>query len=512
MAGPARTITPLPSRHVHRRATTLSELQSSRRDEPMVRMEGLIAKAFDGKLNNTGTLTLATGGATTTDIDDPRIVPTTIAWLVGIDQNGAASIPSISQAVQQPGKIRLTHAASGLTRTIGYILFACFFGVWIGLPALAQSPSLIGFPGATDPTCAAGEYYLAVNTTTTTWRKCQNGTWSDMGSAAGAGEANTASNLGGGLANWDSKSGVDLRFNSFAAADFNLSANLISIDTGIWATDAEVAAGYQPLDTDLTDLADGILTFSKVGGATISRCARFDGSGNLIAASADCASGDTGGAPGGSSTNVQFNDSSAFGGDAQLAWDKTGNTLTVGDGSTQGNLDVKCPTPGSMDCQSTYVEDTVFSGTPASGLRRLQARSTGFFTIDSAGTTQQLAQAASSAAATEHCAILSITVVAIDHYLTKINYAGTLSRVSCISSGSITTAPTYHLAECTSTGASCSDNTTSALTCDADGDETTTFGGAAGSAIDATDWMQANSTNTGNITGQTTFQACWVPT
>lgn len=35
--------------------------------------------------------------------------------------------------------------------------------------------------------------------------------------------------------------------------------------TNAMATDAEVAAGYQPLDADLTDLADGSLTGSKVG-------------------------------------------------------------------------------------------------------------------------------------------------------------------------------------------------------------------------------------------------------
>jgi hypothetical protein len=45
-----------------------------------------------------------------------------------------------------------------------------------------------------------------------------------------SGEVNTASNLGGGLANFDSKSGVDLRFNSFLASDFNLGSNLISLD------------------------------------------------------------------------------------------------------------------------------------------------------------------------------------------------------------------------------------------------------------------------------------------
>jgi hypothetical protein len=95
---------------------------NSRTDGEETRFRGLVQKAFDGKLNNTGTLTLATGGATTTDIDDPRIGPTTIAILVGVDQNGSASIPTISQSVTQPGRIRLTHAASALTRTIGYAL------------------------------------------------------------------------------------------------------------------------------------------------------------------------------------------------------------------------------------------------------------------------------------------------------------------------------------------------------------------------------------------------------
>jgi hypothetical protein len=46
----------------------------------------------------------------------------------------------------------------------------------------------------------------------------------------GSGETNTASNLGGGLANYSTKVGVDLQFNSFAAADFNLASNVISID------------------------------------------------------------------------------------------------------------------------------------------------------------------------------------------------------------------------------------------------------------------------------------------
>ena len=55
----------------------------------------------------------------------------------------------------------------------------------------------------------------------------------------GPGEANTGSNLGGGLANFSLKVGVDLRFNSFAAVDFDLAANVFTIDAAI-ARDSEL--------------------------------------------------------------------------------------------------------------------------------------------------------------------------------------------------------------------------------------------------------------------------------
>lgn len=43
------------------------------------------------------------------------------------------------------------------------------------------------------------------------------------------GEANTASNVGGGLANFNTKSGVNLQFNTFNSTDFSLAASVISI-------------------------------------------------------------------------------------------------------------------------------------------------------------------------------------------------------------------------------------------------------------------------------------------
>lgn len=50
------------------------------------------------------------------------------------------------------------------------------------------------------------------------------------GGGGGGGETNTASNLGGGLANFSAKVGVDLQFNTFLASDFNLTSNVISLD------------------------------------------------------------------------------------------------------------------------------------------------------------------------------------------------------------------------------------------------------------------------------------------
>jgi hypothetical protein len=71
----------------------------------------------------------------------------------------------------------------------------------------------------------------------------------------GSGEVNTASNLGGGLANYSTKVVYDLRFNSFAAADFDLASNLFTIDATKWLTITAAAAAYQPLDGDLTAVA-----------------------------------------------------------------------------------------------------------------------------------------------------------------------------------------------------------------------------------------------------------------
>lgn len=78
----------------------------------------------------------------------------------------------------------------------------------------------------------------------------------------GSGEANTASNVGGGLGVFFQKSGVDLEFNSFLAADFDLASSLISIDDAKWATDAELA--LQDECSEITGCIENAITASSV--------------------------------------------------------------------------------------------------------------------------------------------------------------------------------------------------------------------------------------------------------
>jgi hypothetical protein len=90
----------------------------------------------------------------------------------------------------------------------------------------------------------AYDYLVMVSNGGTRWYIIggQIGGTSYPGGGGGGGEANTASNLGGGLDNFSAKVGVDLQFNSFSATDFNLGSNLITIDDGSWTSQAEYNA------------------------------------------------------------------------------------------------------------------------------------------------------------------------------------------------------------------------------------------------------------------------------
>lgn len=85
-----------------------------------------------------------------------------------------------------------------------------------------------------------------------------------------------------------------------------------------WQTDSTGGGGA------LDDLTDVVITTPTTG-----EVLKYNGT-NWVN-DTDATGG--GGSPGGSDTHVQFNDGGSFGGDADLTWNKTTNTLTVNNGS-----------------------------------------------------------------------------------------------------------------------------------------------------------------------------------
>jgi hypothetical protein len=124
MAGPARTVTPLPRRNATATpAKTLSDLGGHGRLG--IERDMIIGKVLDGKINVCGTVALTNDGATTTtDIDDQRIGPNTVAFMESLDAGAATERggATMYQSVNAPGKIRITHSASATTRTFAYAL------------------------------------------------------------------------------------------------------------------------------------------------------------------------------------------------------------------------------------------------------------------------------------------------------------------------------------------------------------------------------------------------------
>jgi hypothetical protein len=71
----------------------------------------------------------------------------------------------------------------------------------------------------------------------------------------------------------------------------------------------------------------GLVPAPAAGDAAAGRFLKADGTWSTPA-------GGGSGSPGGATTNIQFNDAGAFGGDADFAWDKTGNDLTLAGSDT----------------------------------------------------------------------------------------------------------------------------------------------------------------------------------
>lgn len=103
------------------------------------------------------------------------------------------------------------------------------------------------------------------------------------------------------------------------------------------------------------------------GTLTSGNCAKFDASGNIVDNGSTCGGG--GGTPGGSNTQVQFNNSGAFGGSANMTW--VSPKLTLGAAGTTGQFGIAGTTSGNVTQTVQAVAGTPTitwgntSGTPA---------------------------------------------------------------------------------------------------------------------------------------------------
>lgn len=369
------------------------------------------------------------------------------------------------------------------------------------------------------------------------------------GGGAGSGEANTYSSSGGGLAVIKTKTGVDLPFASFSSSDFDLAGDLFTVDATI-ARDTEVAAGYQPLDADLTDLADGVLTFSKLGGATASRCARFDGSGNLVVATADCPNGDTGGGGGEANTYSSVGGGLAvittkvgvdlpFASFSSTDFDLGSNLITVDATLARDSevasgyqpLDSDLTDMADGTYGSTFTASSFVASDPGDGNRGLEptdnttackdpaAGNTSICTIggeayvrDTGGTSRELLNTAGGDYGDLVCASGTCTLdpaitlrttcgqfdtitTSADPFLFRLADAATIYYMNCIVQGTSTPTVTLSVQECDSTGAGCAGvDGAATITCDTNSQADD--GSLSNTAGDADDWYKLDITAT----------------
>jgi hypothetical protein len=179
---------------------------------------------------------------------------------------------------------------------------------------------------------------------------------------------------------------------------WSLSATVPWSDIGSTPT---TLSGYgivdaQPLDGDLSALAALTGTNTIYYRSALSTWSAVTiGSGLSFSGGALTASGG-GGSPGGSNTQLQFNDSGSFGGDADLTWDKTSNVLTVTGnitatsftGALAWSLITSTPTTlagyGIVDAQPLDGDLSAIAALTGTGL--LQRTGTNTWSLTSAGT------------------------------------------------------------------------------------------------------------------------------
>jgi len=173
----------------------------------------------------------------------------------------------------------------------------------------------------------------------------------------------------------------------------------------------------------------GTLAFNRGGtnqtAWTASRCVQVNSGGTALE-SAAAACGGGGGAPGGSDTQVQFNDGGAFGGDADFAWNKTTNILTNAGryrvGETAG--DVATPADGDLWYNSNQEAHRFQATVGALGLSGLYFAQTSVQAGDTVSNTTSETNFATTAAAFPANSLTAGKVIRITAHGTSINNSG----------------------------------------------------------------------------------------
>ncbi len=137
------------------------------------------------------------------------------------------------------------------------------------------------------------------------------------------------------------------------------------------------------------------------GTLTSGNCAKFDASGNIVDNGATCGGGGT---PGGSDTQVQFNDGGAFGGDSGLVFNKTANALTLGGATVTTNIPVldmsQTWNAGGVTFSGVKLNITNTASAAASKLFDVQVGAASKFSVGVGGTTFATNDSTSSGVAT----------------------------------------------------------------------------------------------------------------
>ena len=250
---------------------------------------------------------------------------------------------------------------------------------------IIQSPLKIASFSTTDRDAKTSEDGdLVYNSTTNTVDAYINGSWSSLGVYAGSGitsvAADTTPQLGGDL---DGQTfNITTTGKILYANVYPTEADLPSGTTyhGMFAHVHATAAGYfahggawikLANDSQLSSyqttagLNSAIDSHLNQSGPTSGHVLSWNGSDYAWVANA----GGGGGTPGGSTTQVQFNDGGSFGGDAEFTYNSTSNALTVGSVITDSLTTATTGTPTITSASNIVLNPTGSVVVQSGGLR-----------------------------------------------------------------------------------------------------------------------------------------------